>query len=111
MRPQLVSLLAVGAAAGVAEAELELETTAAFGKGAAVCACGAVSEPPPQAVRRAVRRTGRSESSPSHKSRALKGLLFLTGSKLRVTVECMNKLSVCPDMLDAECCNQTKARV
>ena len=103
LRPQLVSPLAVGADEGGAEAELE--TTAALGKGAAVGVEGAMSEPPPPP--QALRSTGR----PSHKSRAPKGLLFLTATRWKVTVECMHKLSVCPMVLHAVCCNQTKARV
>ena len=103
LRPQLVSPLAVGAEEVAAVAGLE--TTAALGKGAAAGVEGAVSEPPPHAIRSAGR--------PSNKSLDPRRLFFLIGTKLRVTVtvtvtvEGMNKLSACRMRFCAMSCNQT----
>ena len=97
LRPQLVSPLAVGA--DKVAAAVGLETVAALGKGAAAWVAGAVSEPPPHAIRSAGR--------PSNKSLDPRRLLLLTGTKLRVTVESMNKLSACLMRLWAMSCNQT----
>ena len=99
LRPQLVSPLAVGAEEVAAVAGLE--TVAALGKGAAAWVAGAVSEPPPHAIRSAGR--------PSNKSLDPRRLFFLIGTKLRVTVtvEGMNKLSACRMRFCAMSCNQT----
>ena len=97
LRPQLVSPLTIGV--GDVGAVAGLETDAAFGKGAAASVAGAVSEPPPQAIRSAGRL--------SNKSFDAEYLLFSTKSEIGMKVMCMNKLSACQVRLCAMCCNQT----